>query len=250
MITRFTILSDTHGMQSYITLPKSDYLLICGDFSNRGNKDDIKSFKEWIKVQPVKNIVMILGNHECQYNYLSESIQEMKRSIRNITMLDSKIQTINQFQFYGMSYPFKYDANTKNYLMKKLDKTKPLITLSHEPPYDILDYGIYNRKIVHDHFYHAGNKTVRAFVNEIKPTLHCFGHCHTSHGVYQNGVTTFVNAAIVDDCNVPFKKPIQLDYVNNKFILRDKKKYIDRKTFVRDIREEPFDYITTHNELI
>ncbi|EDR27496.1 hypothetical protein, conserved [Entamoeba dispar SAW760] len=241
--SHFTVISDVHNTHLSLALKKTDYLLICGDITNRGNKDNLKSFGKWLKNQPAKNIIMVLGNHERE-GYINRSfIIKSFQSIPNLNILNG-LQIINGFQFFGQSFPFK-PVNTK---LLSINPDKPLITLSHEPPYGIMDYGIYQRKIINDTFYHAGNKVVRKFIEEVQPQVHCFGHCHSSHGVCLFGKTLCVNSSLTDDEGQPFKKPICLMYKNKEFKLIDKSKYIPFYSFLKQKKIDPFEFIISKNE--
>jgi Icc-related predicted phosphoesterase len=39
----------------------------------------------------------------------------------------------------------------------------------------------------------------------VRPKWHVFGHIHESHGVFSDGVTTFVNAAVLNQMLLPLQ---------------------------------------------
>ncbi|KAL7717684.1 Calcineurin-like phosphoesterase domain-containing protein [Entamoeba marina] len=211
---RFTIISDTHNLHQHLQIRTSDFLLICGDFTNRGNTNDFKSFTKWLKHQPTKNVVMIFGNHERGLLKSLNPIEELQRNVKSLHVLKGdKIHTIDGFQFYGMGYPFKKLDFSSLYF----DLNKPLITLSHEPPYRIMDFGIRKRQFVNGHFFHAGSSLVKRFTQTINPHMHCFGHCHSSHGTCKIGKTLYINGSLVNDHGNLHHKPIEVDFISNHF---------------------------------
>lgn len=76
------------------------------------------------------------------------------------------------------------------------DDTDVLVT--HAPPYGILD---------RDGSILYGSRELLDRVCSIRPRLHLFGHIHKAHGMTNDGMTVFSNAAIMDEgydnLNVP-----------------------------------------------
>ena len=257
--TSFTILSDIHETHNTLTIQPSDFLLMCGDIILRSESKDfsskrkyLKTFGKWLQHLPVKQIVMILGNHERDYQIDSNTIFNSFPFLPNLSILNGW-KTIDNFHFFGISFPFNKNIQNVHQMkkfkeMKDRKQSKPTILMTHEPPYEILDYGISNRKIISDSFYHAGNKNLKKIDEWFQPDLHCFGHCHSSHGIMKNSKTMFVNASVVDDMNDPFKKPIQLIYSNGKFIPTDWKKMYSLTQFKKQISLDPFEFITSSND--
>lgn len=238
----FTILSDTHGVHRQLTLPKSKYLLLCGDFTLRSR--NVEDVIQWIDNQPIEKIISILGNHESLF---PEQIwKKLQRTRKEIHCLNGKLLDIDDFQFIGSNY--KFHINEKE--MKKRNPTKPLICLSHEPPFNIMDYGIRKRQILTGEFFHAGSHKVKEFIEKYQPSLHCFGHCHSSHGIITIGKTLHVNGAIVDDNNMLAFKPIQIqyDYQKKQFIPLEQRKCITLSQFIKQLSEHPFDYLQRSRE--
>ena len=246
-VKRFTIFSDIHETHQTVSIQPSDFLLICGDIILRKNPSYLKSFGKWLEHLPVKNIVMILGNHERDCQIDSSVISTVFPVIPHLSIVNG-FTTIDNFHFYGMSFPFVAKSIDYNHFRKT--KKYPLIMMSHEPPFGILDYGIWKRKIILDNFYHAGSEVVKDVVEKLTPELHCFGHCHSSHGIIQSSKTMYVNGSLVDDMNDPFKKPIQIIYQNGRFIPTDWKKVIQLDRFLKDIKKDPFEFITSSNEYL
>ena len=238
----FTILSDTHNAHRQFTLPQSKYLLLCGDFTYRSR--NVKDVVKWIDEQPVEKVISILGNHESLF---PERIwKKLRRGRKEIHCLNGAIENIDEFQFIGSNYPF----HIKEKEMKKRDPSKPLICLTHEPPFNIMDYGIRKRQILTGEFFHAGSHEVKHFVQKYQPSLHCFGHCHSSHGIMKVGNTLHVNCAIVDDNNILAFKPIQIEYNHQtkQFKPLDERKCISLTDFLKQFTEHPLSYLQRSRE--
>ena len=64
------------------------------------------------------------------------------------------------------------------------------ILVTHTPPYGILD---------RDGSILYGSRELLERVSTIRPRLHLFGHIHKAHGMTNDGMTVFSNAAIMDE---------------------------------------------------
>jgi Icc-related predicted phosphoesterase len=67
------------------------------------------------------------------------------------------------------------------------------VLVSHEPPHGILDWSAYSRDD------RLGNIALAKRVEEAKPRVHSFGHCHMAHGHVKIGSTHYVNVAVCGD---------------------------------------------------
>ena len=68
-------ISDTHNQHKKIAIPEADVLIHCGDLTNGGEIWEIKEFCKWIAKTPVKQRIVIPGNHD-------RSFQKQERHIR------------------------------------------------------------------------------------------------------------------------------------------------------------------------
>ena len=188
---------------------------------------------------------MVLGNHETEsINKQYNPFKDLPTRINGLSILNETMKEIDNFQFWGKCYPFKKPLKQ----FPVFNRQKPIITITHEPPLNIMDYGIRARQLLDGTFFHAGRKEITTFVNKIQPDVHCFGHCHSSHGTLRKGKTLFVNGSIVDDNNTLAHTPIVLDYVHEKFIERNPKKCITLKKFISLINENPKTFLAKSNE--
>ncbi|EDR23261.1 hypothetical protein, conserved [Entamoeba dispar SAW760] len=207
-----SILSDTHGLHEKIKIRPCDFLIICGDISKRGKKGSLKGFKEWLNNVPADNIILVFGNHEKK---IIKELKEWLKDIPKLYILNDSIQIINNIQFLGFSFPINEDIVewVNNTVIKEL----PLIIISHEPPYGILDLKQTNSTKNNKKYKHGGSNILLKYIISLQPQLCCFGHCHYSTGTKRYGETLFVNAAIVNEFGQLSKLPKELICFNKYF---------------------------------
>ncbi|HDD46068.1 MAG TPA: hypothetical protein ENG42_01205, partial [Candidatus Aenigmarchaeota archaeon] len=108
-----------------------------------------------------------------------------------VSVLSNNIELFKDYYFFGVDERFmSYE------LIKEKARDMPserLIFITHHPPYGILDLAWSGNNI--------GLMIYREFVNEKRPILHVFGHVHESQGVFMDGTSLFVNAAIANTKN-------------------------------------------------
>lgn len=106
-------------------------------------------------------------------------------------------------KFYGVPM-FMGDCITerqnRNIAQIPLD-TKVLIT--HSPAYGILDF---------DDSINYGSKEILARINDVRPTLHLFGHIHAQHGITNESGITFSNGAIMNTDYTNLNAPNLLEF--------------------------------------
>jgi Icc-related predicted phosphoesterase len=232
---RVICISDTHTkhreMELYNPLPQGDVLIHAGDLSNRGSQRDVEEFIEWFGgLEGFKNKIFIAGNHDFSfenasgvrsniidpYQWFRDIINEEYLSKLGIVYLEDSGFLINderfsrpikiwgspwQPEFYN--WAFNLPRNGEE-LKEKWDlipnDTDVLIT--HGPPYDCRDFvpPSYGGEKV-------GCELLRKRVDEVKPSLHVFGHIHYAYGSAYIGDTLFVNASVCTERYDPWNKP-------------------------------------------
>jgi Icc-related predicted phosphoesterase len=176
--------SDTHELESEVTIPRCTLLLHCGDWSFFGkNLKAMDAFNDWLGEQPAEYVVITAGNHE--YPVAAER-DKWRRRLSNATLLLNESTTIDGIKLwaspvtkingaFGMPDEAQRDA---------LYDTVPQgtdILITHGPPLGILDDG-------------QGCSALRRAVIRVKPRLHRFGHVHSGYGTLSTKKTLFVNA--------------------------------------------------------
>ncbi|MDP2435196.1 MAG: metallophosphatase domain-containing protein, partial [archaeon] len=63
-VARVVCISDTHSKHCSLQLPKGDFLIHAGDFSNVGKPNEVAEFLQWFGEQAFRHKVMIAGNHD------------------------------------------------------------------------------------------------------------------------------------------------------------------------------------------
>lgn len=185
---KITHISDTHGYHDTINLKGGDILIHSGDILDFEKKISIEDIVEWIQKTPYEYKIIVLGNHDKEL--LEHELPN------NIILLQNSSIEIHNINFYGLTatleeyntrYPFGQltDIEIKN----QLKDVECDVLITHGPPKDILDNKM-GRSV--------GSKSLLEYVKNYKPKYHLFGHAHHSKGIFNNGVTTFSNASIVD----------------------------------------------------
>lgn len=195
---RVVCISDTHAVMKFNDLPDGDVLIHAGDLSMAGEVHEIQHSLGWLRRFPHKYKIFIGGNHdnalaEFGVGLFAEQMKPYKDRTPLIYLCGSKTKVEGLTVFGSAVIPhndvfragaraFMLDATTARHwgLAPACD-----ILITHGPPAGILD-GTY------------GDPILRAYVDQVKPKLHVFGHVHTGHGVQvgnqTNTKTTFVNA--------------------------------------------------------
>ena len=179
-------LSDTHGCHHRLRdLPKADVVVHSGDFCMVGTQQEAIDFLNWFCDLPYKHKIFICGNHdECLYGNKVDGLDV------NVHYLCNSGLTIDGVKFYGVPMfmgDCVTDRQSRNYANIPSDVD---VLITHTPPYGILDF---------DDDIHYGSEEVLRRVSEIRPKLHLFGHIHRHHGLTDNGITHFSNAAIMNE---------------------------------------------------
>ncbi len=126
----FTAISDTHGKHRDVLIPKSDFLIHCGDACTDGNENELLDFFQWFAVQPARYKIFVAGNHDLVFDL------EPERSIdfipKNIIYLENESKMIDGIMFYAVAArPWLHEAPLYG---KDID-----FLLTHGPAHAILD---------------------------------------------------------------------------------------------------------------
>ncbi len=111
-----------------------DVLFVAGDFFDGPSKKMDDFSEPYKEVDPVFGKYFISGNHET-YADLEKSLESVKRV--DFEILDNEIKEIKNIQFVGIPYSTsnksELDKNITESIIKKSDKTKPIIVIKHVP---------------------------------------------------------------------------------------------------------------------
>jgi Icc-related predicted phosphoesterase len=203
------VLSDNHTYFDFLEVPAGDILIHCGDFSYRGNSDEVYAFIDWIKKQPHKHKLWIPGNHELSLEDFPYNIETIDAE-SGAVCIHNKEHIIDGIKFFGSAYTPKYGTwafmNTEEQA-KRYWENAPLdvdVLVTHGPPKGVLDMTISGD--------HAGSQALFDYVKKVNPHYHFFGHIHEAYGVdiYTSCKTVFINACVLDEKYKPLHQPIKL----------------------------------------
>ncbi|MBN1186754.1 MAG: metallophosphoesterase [Bacteroidales bacterium] len=186
-------LTDIHGSLKHLDkIGKEkpfDLILLSGDNTHFGRFEETKTVIEALETLQPK-IFAVSGN--CDY---PESIEFLRE--KGI-LIENEITLVNNIQIIGLggslpcpgSTPNEYSEDFYQYqldtLIKNIDKQKPIILVSHQPPYKTK-----NDKILPG--LHAGSKSIRKFIEKIQPVACLTGHIHEGKGIDFIGECPVIN---------------------------------------------------------
>lgn len=196
------VISDTHQQHLKINLENYkdiDTIIHCGDFTNSIRNNEIESclFLEWYNDLPIKNKILIAGNHDLFFEELSNK-NELKSFLKqfypDIIYLENESIIIDNIKFYGTPWtPLFFDwAFMKEDLelyeeFSKIEKDTDIL-ITHTPAFKILDKT--------DELDNVGSYALKS--NLIKlPFLkyHLFGHIHEDRGELKTDKYIAINAS-------------------------------------------------------
>lgn len=215
---RLVCISDTHCTHRNIELPEGDILIHTGDATRGGTYQQIKDFLDWFSVQPFSHRIWISGNHDLTLQkdfYLQnwrrfhafhkedpDAILALIHSYADVLYLQDELVECAGLRIYGSPwqptfFDWGFNAARGEEIAQKWSNI-PIgidILLTHGPPLGVGD---------------LCNSGVRAgcadllhqIMYRIQPRVHVFGHIHEAEGMWHNGHTQFINAAV---CNTQYQ---------------------------------------------
>lgn len=221
---KIAFIADMHGQLDFEVDP-CDLLLIAGDIcpathdgleSSYRQKDWLFNiFNPWLDKQPIKQCVMIAGNHDWIWEHLPRYLLPwmnfnccyIEDEIAVMTSLDEPLKiygTPVQPPFLDWAFNREEESLQKYWdnIPEGLD-----ILLLHCPPYGILDethHPDYSSE-------HIGSKSLLKRIKEVRPKLVVFGHNHGEHGIVEEDGTKYINASLVNEEYKLVKKPVYVE---------------------------------------
>jgi len=194
--------------------------------------DDFSQHKIFKKLDSLNiPVFLVIGNGD--YGNLIENteyaplklpykIESECKNSKNVSYINLKIKKFGKISIIGLdSIRILRKWGEENF-MKKIAKIfksakQPIIFLTHDPPYGILDKIKYKISPVYGK--HVGDKLTRELIEKFQPMINICGHMHENQGKGKIGKTLVVNAgfgnrgqcAIIDvdkKINVKFRKLI------------------------------------------
>jgi Icc-related predicted phosphoesterase len=221
---RCVAVSDTHGRHDAIfraleRLPAFDFLIHGGDFSTIGRPDEISAYAAHLQALhtrfPGMRSVIVAGNHDILLdgeNYESgrhlrqrfharvaatmtpaEAALRLRKSAT--LYLENTNGTLDGVHFFGSPdspefHDWAFNVARGGELRSRWSKipTGTNVLITHGPPLGLGDLCASGQR--------AGCPDLLAHVKDrIRPQFHVFGHIHEGYGVWDDGVTTYINAS-------------------------------------------------------
>ena len=204
------MISDVHGFQDQLRIPKYDIVICSGDISNyrnlETNENEVWQFLHWFSGLPGIKI-LTAGNHDTSI----EKGLVTREHIENLGIhyLEHEYKEIEGLKIFGSPYTKAFGQGwafnvrpdrLHDYwavIPEELD-----ILITHGPPKQILDVSL----SPDGYLEYCGDEALRKAVLSRNIRYHQFGHIHNCKGVYNAGMrrvdnieTIFVNAACVTD---------------------------------------------------
>jgi len=182
------VASDIHGKESIVNSfvewvnkmnHSFDAIIIAGDIGNPQKPNvfcnilkKIASFK--------KPIYYVRGNWDVNY----------KKCNIGIDLEFSKLIEFDDFLLVGHGKRMKPHRHLK-------DKNKPIVLITHYPPYSIMDRG--KRLESSQQSLHSGLPEINFLLDYYKPIVHIFGHSHSFGGIdWKINEVLYINVARLD----------------------------------------------------
>lgn len=220
---RLVCVSDTHGQHwGFDSMPAGDVLLVAGDFTERGKRQEIEDFDFWLSRQPYRFKVVVSGNHDLRFeefpeesrqllshaNYLRDSEVNLRPSMFGRDNESWKVR-IWGAPWTPRFYDWAFNLDRGSEKLRKVWQQVPTgvdVLVTHGPPFGILDRDPRADRV--------GCELLRAELDRIRPRVHVFGHLHRDYGIKslpELPGSLFVNAAICDDRYEVHRNPIVID---------------------------------------
>jgi Icc-related predicted phosphoesterase len=210
-MVKIVAVSDLHGY--YPEIPECDILLIAGDILGPSDpfiQSAICSgpLMIWLKKVPVKNIVMVAGNHDIIFEQYPSLLPKWPDNLYYLQ--DSGVELFGlkiygspwQIRFYD--WAFNEDEENLVHIWAKIpNNTDVLVT--HSPPYGYGDSDIKGRML--------GSPSLTHRILDIQPKIACWGHIHDgySNKPYMIKNTMGFNVSLCTNSYKPMNSPIIID---------------------------------------
>jgi Icc-related predicted phosphoesterase len=187
-------ISDTHGQHRKLHVPKCDLLIFAGD-AHIETYEQLEDFNNWLETLPVKDRLVIGGNHDKYLQDLPK--KECQLLMSGTTYLENDTINYKGLKIFGS--PFSLEFNNWSFMLPdsklaqiwELIEPKTDIVITHGPAFGVVDKNVDGE--------YCGSKSLKKKLTEIKPLLHVCGHIHESFGTSLKGDYLTINASILDE---------------------------------------------------
>lgn len=206
---RICCISDTHQHHKKIIMPDCDMIIHAGDFTYRGEDEEVKKFLKWYGNQNAEHKILIMGNHEVELSKKPVSEIRQMATDHGITLLHNShteiVRKNEKIKIYGSPYSHRfgtgwaYNATEEELyqIYREIDPDVDII-VTHGPAKGRLDL-CYDGNV--------GSQSLLDWIDNFpfKLKLHVTGHIHEDRGCALHKTSAYnymtVNAAI---CGIPY----------------------------------------------
>lgn len=193
---KFVAISDTHCRHQSLKLPKADAIIHAGDFTYRGDKEEVTDFLNWFSRLKYRHKIFIAGNHDFFFERKEKEVPAIVPE--GVTYLKDSGITIQGISIWGSpvtpwfySWAFNRQRGVEIKKHWKLIPKNTDVLITHGPVYGILDTVVNEKKV--------GCKDLLSTVFEIKPKVHVCGHIHEGYGKMEKEGIQFINASVLNE---------------------------------------------------
>lgn len=206
---RIVFISDTHCRHREIRLPEGDMLIHAGDFSGRGERDEVEQFLAWFSSLDFAHKIFIAGNHDFLAEDDPEAFAEMVPD--DLLYLNEDGVEISGIKIWGSPitpwfFDWAFNRQRGDEIARHWERipTATDLLITHGPPLGVLDRTVNGTR--------AGCEELLQRVEIVRPRIHVFGHIHEGHGILEKGPTTFINGSSLDFRYQPVHQPAFIDW--------------------------------------
>jgi len=202
-------ISDTHGKEAWLDLPKGDILIHCGDF-HITSLAELEYANRWFGRQSFRYKCFVAGNHDTYIEHIGKEVA--KSLFTNVIYLENELIEIEGLRIYGSPYvpysnnwSFMYQRcslEAKNIWSKIPYNLDVLIT--HGAIYGVLDRNSSDIR--------CGCEVLAREIMKKKPKRHLFGHIHGNGGLsITQANIDFYNCSVLNEEYKLTNKPTILE---------------------------------------
>ena len=202
----FVAISDTHNIHTPLDIPDGDVLIHAGDVTGKGTEAQVYHFLEWFSAQPHRYKVFIAGNHDFYFERTKPEIIA-KMIPDNVIYLNDSGVTIEGVKIWGSPvqpwfYDWAFNRKRGSEICKHWDliPNDTDILITHGPAYYRLDKTMHGQN--------AGCMDLLTAIRRVRPQFFVCGHIHEAYGQMKEGITTYINASVLNEKYQMANKPI------------------------------------------
>lgn len=195
---KFCLLSDTHGSHNELDIPKVDYLIHAGDFTNVGNDKELIAFNSWVgeckEKGLFKEIILVPGNHDLSLDVRPKVAKKFLTNVDHILIHEGL--ELDGLKIWGCPYvpifynwAFMRDEDDLYWIYNQIPVGLDIL-ICHGPPLGHCD--------ANGRSYHCGSSSIREVLGYKQPKYVVCGHIHEGRGVSKLKDTTILNVANMD----------------------------------------------------